>query len=280
MEGSKGAAVHLESGRTISNTVVFINRPDPVVDEKDFQILAHLARDPFVSNEKIGRSLGLSGASIKRRVGNLVAGGVVPATWLLPVPQVFRRHSRIFVYKDVPLPAEAIEAALGTDPVVWAGVDLDRFFHVHAYAESPNAAVPEKLARLLGEPAFAVSPPFSTVRVEEATLSSIDWRVLLVLVRRPRATLKETATATGLSPKTVRQHRDAMFANGLFLLFPVIHVAQSSGLVLYNAYVHGASVPANAHSILSGASPGVVSSRRGRTRPASGSSAGPTRWRR
>src|SRR5207249_6898572 len=38
-----------------------------VVDEKDFQILARLARDPFASNEGIGGSLGLSGNSIKRR---------------------------------------------------------------------------------------------------------------------------------------------------------------------------------------------------------------------
>src|SRR6267143_495066 len=32
-----------------------------VVDEKDFRILAHLARDPFTSNERIGQALGLSG---------------------------------------------------------------------------------------------------------------------------------------------------------------------------------------------------------------------------
>jgi DNA-binding MarR family transcriptional regulator len=222
-----------------------------VVDEKDFQILSHLARNPFVSNEKVGRELGLSGNSIKRRIDGLVAEGVVPSTWLLPIPQVFRRHSRIFVYQDVARPAEAIQAAVETDPVVWAGVDLDRSFHVHAYAELPEAAAPERLVKLLGEPAFAVSPPFFRPTPEEAALSSLDLRILLVLVRRPRAPLKEIATATGLAPKTVRRRRDAMFANGLFLLFPVIHVAQSRGLVLYNAYVHGPKIPSNAQGILS-----------------------------
>ena len=160
-----------------------------MVDEKDFQILSHLARDPFVSNERLGRDLGLSGNSVKRRIENLVKEGVLPSTWLLPIPQVFQRHSRIFVYKDVTRPEESIEAALQTDPVVWAGVDLDRSFHVHAYAESPDAAAPEALVKVLGEPAFAVSPPFSHATPMEATLSSLDLRVLLVLIRQPRASL-------------------------------------------------------------------------------------------
>jgi len=51
-----------------------------VVDEKDFNILAHLARDPFTSNEKIGRALGLSGNSVKRRIEELATEGVVPST--------------------------------------------------------------------------------------------------------------------------------------------------------------------------------------------------------
>jgi DNA-binding Lrp family transcriptional regulator len=222
-----------------------------VVDEKDFQILAHLARDPFTSNEKIGQALGLSGNSVKRRVESLVAEGVVPSTWLLPVPQIFRRHSRIFVYQDLGRPDEAIELALKTDPIVWAGFDVDRSFHVHAYAPTPDAAAPEDLVKVIGQPAFAVSPPFSDLTQNEAVLSSLDLRILLVLIRQPRASLKELAAGTGLSPKTVRRRRDAMFANGQFILFPVIHVARSRGLVLYNAYAQGDKVPSNAQRILS-----------------------------
>ncbi len=222
-----------------------------MVDEKDFQILAHLSRDPFVSRENIGRGLGLSGNSVKRRLERLEVEGVLPSTWLLPVPQVFRRHSRTFVYKDVLQPDHTIEAALDMDPVVWAGVDLDRSFHVHAYTESPNAAAPTSLVKLLGEPAFAVSPQFSEPGNDAAILSPLDWRILLVLVRRPRARIQEIATLTGLSSKTVRRRRDAMFDKGLFLLFPVIHVARSRGLILYNAYLHGPTIPSNAQGILS-----------------------------
>jgi len=91
----------------------------------------------------------------------------------------------------------------------------------------------------------------STINFLRLIADPTRLRVLLVLIRHPRAFLKELATTTDLSPKTVRHHRDAMFANGLFILFPVIHVARARGLVLYNAYAQGAKVPSNAQTILS-----------------------------
>src|SRR5437660_11355392 len=148
-------------------------------------------------------------------------------------------------------PDAAIDRALQTDPVVWAGFDVDRSSHAHAYATAPDAAAPPELVKALGEPSFAVPPPFSEATAAEAAVSSIDLRILAVLMRQPRAPLKEIADATGLSAKTVRRHREAMFANGSFMLFPVIHAAQARGLVLYNAYAQGAAVPSNVQHILS-----------------------------
>src|SRR5207249_3222482 len=162
-----------------------------VVDEKDFQILARLARDPFASNEGIGGSLGLSGNSIKRRIESLVAEGVVPGTWLFPIPQIFRRHSRIFVYRDMAKPEAAIDVALRADPIVWAGFDVDRSFHAHAYATTPDAAPPPELVKALGEPSFAVSPPFSGATATEAAVSS---KVQPILSALPRCRLITTRT--------------------------------------------------------------------------------------
>ncbi len=221
-----------------------------MADERDFGILALLARDPFMSNERIGDALGLSGNAVKKRLAGLEAEGVLPSTWLLPIPQVFRRHSRVFVYKDMDRADDAIERALAVDPVVWAGIDVDRFFHASVYAKTPDASPPEELVRALGEPTYSVSPPLSDLTADEAAVSSLDLRILLVLLREPQASLQRLADATGLSPKTVRRHRDAMFANGLFMLFPVIHVARSRGVVLFNAFAHGPQVPSHAQSLL------------------------------
>ncbi len=220
-----------------------------MVDEKDFDILALLARDPFLGNERIGDSLGLSGNAVKKRLAALEAGGVVPSTWLFPIPQVFRRHSRVFVYKDMKNPEAAVRRALSFDPIVWSGFDMDGSFHVHAYATEPDGGPPAGLVEALGDPVYSVSPPLSDLTVEDAAVSSLDLRILLVLLRQPRASLQAIANQTGLSPKTVRRHRDAMFANGLFMLFPVIHVAQARGIVLYNAYAQGPRVPSNAQAI-------------------------------
>lgn len=221
-----------------------------MVDEKDFGILALLARDPFLANERIGDGLGLSGNAVKKRIAALEAGGVVPSTWLFPIPQVFRRHSRVFVYRGMKDPEAAVRKALTFDPVVWSGFDMDGSFHVHAYAERADGGPPAGLVEALGEPAYTVSPPLSDLTPNEAAVSSLDLRILLVLLRQPRASLQAIADRTGLAPKTVRRHRDAMFANGLFMLFPVVHVAQARGAVLFNAYAQGVHVPSNAQAIL------------------------------
>src|SRR5207245_6619108 len=71
MDPSKAAAVHPGSGRRISNIALFISRRESVVDEKDFKILSHLARDPFVSNERLGRDIGLSWLLVNRRIALL-----------------------------------------------------------------------------------------------------------------------------------------------------------------------------------------------------------------
>src|SRR5207237_5451705 len=113
-----------------------------------------------------------------------------------------------------------------------------------------EAAPPPGLVTALGGPSCAASPPFSEATAAEAAVSSIDLRILAVLMRQPRAPLKEIADATGLSAKTVRRHREAMFANGSFMLFPVIHAAQARGLCLSNAYAQVAAVPSTVQRIL------------------------------
>jgi DNA-binding Lrp family transcriptional regulator len=223
-----------------------------VADEKDFQLLVRLARDPFASLEKIGRPLGLSGSSVKARLERLRQEGVLPGTWAVPVAEVFRRHSRVFLFEHVEQPTHAIEVAIKTDPVVWAGVDRDRSFHIHMYAISPEDGPPASLVKLLWEPAYSASPLFSTPREGAPVLSPLDWRILVVLVRRPRTQVQEIAKLTGLSPKTVRRRRDEMFHAGLVSSPLVIQGAQSRGLLLYNAYVQGPAMTAeDRHRILS-----------------------------
>src|SRR5205809_7455511 len=99
-------------------------------------------------------------------------------------------------------PEAAIEVALRVDPVVWAGFDVDRSFHAHAYATTPDAAPPTELVKALGEPSFGASPPFSDPTAAAAAVSSIDLPILAVLMRPPRAPLKEIVATTGLAATT------------------------------------------------------------------------------
>lgn len=208
-----------------------------MADETDFHILARVWHDPFASYEAIGHELGLSGNTAKKRLERLEADGVISGIWALPAPQLFHRHARIFAFREPRRPAQALEAALRTDPVAWALERTDHRVSVLAYLESPTDGAPEKLVRLLGSPIFTVSPAVFQRPGDLRVLSPLDLRVLRVLVRQPRASLQELATLSGLSPKTVRRRRDEMFRDEVFSILTPLQGARSHGLVVYNLLV-------------------------------------------
>ena len=208
-----------------------------MADATDFRILARLLRDPFASYESIGHDLELSGNTARNRIERLRTGGVIGGIWALPAPEVFQRHSRIFVFAPADRPSEALDAALRTDPVVWALERVDHRISVNAYLESPSDGPPEELVRLFGPPHFTVSPRIFSAGDGYGTLSPLDLRVLRALVRRPRASLQELGGLCHLTPKTVRAHRDAMFREGAFTMLTPLQGAQSRGLLVYSLFV-------------------------------------------
>src|SRR5207247_401784 len=73
---------------------------------------------------------------------------------------------------------------------------------------------PEELGRPFGAPAFSVLPRPFQAPPKGTVLSPIDWRVMRPLIREPRMPIRTLAERTGLSPKTVRRHRDALLRDG------------------------------------------------------------------
>lgn len=223
-----------------------------MADEIDFQILARLWRDPFASYEAIGHGLGLSGNTAKNRLERLRNDGLISGIWALPAPGVFRRTSRIFAFGEPERPDEALEAALRVDSVVWALERMDHYVSVNAYIENGSDGPPKELVDLLGPPVFAISPRIFNSSEDPAVLSPLDLRVLRALIRQPRASLQELANMCGLTPKTVRAHRDAMFRDRVFTMLTPLQGAQSHGLVVYTLFVGTEAVtPAVRGAVLS-----------------------------
>ncbi len=207
-----------------------------VTDAKDFQIIRSILGNPFASYTKIGAPLGLSGVTVKARLGRLERDGVA-RLWGIPPPQVFHRHARFFVYGRVRARDHALALARTSPTVVRAAEGHERSFEIVTYEATEDAAPPPEIVHRLGNPNFAATFHISDPRAMDRDLSPLDWRVLLPLIRNPRIAVQDLATATGLSRKTVRLHRDALVRKRLLHVLPLLAGAKSPGFVMYRLFL-------------------------------------------
>lgn len=213
------------------------------MDETDFHILAALKRDPLASHAELARDVGLSPPAVRGRVARLRDAGVLRGFFGLPAAEVFGRFPRIFPFRGPRVKAKDLEAILQVDSVVWASLKHDGAITVEAYLETETDTPPAALVERLGFPIGAYGSSLPAPRVENPVLSSLDWRVLEVLVPEPRTPIAEVAGATGLTPKTVRRRRDRLMRDGLFAVIPLVEGAPSPGLLMFNLALYG--VPAD-----------------------------------
>jgi Lrp/AsnC family transcriptional regulator for asnA, asnC and gidA len=89
-----------------------------LLDKVDFDIIATLRRNARQSNTEIARQLGISEASVRRRIGRLVAEDVVQLT-AIPNPQKMGYNAVAFIAMDVPLnQLDAVTEQLAARPEV------------------------------------------------------------------------------------------------------------------------------------------------------------------
>lgn len=208
------------------------------MDLRDFQILLELQRNPFASIEGIGRSLRISAPAVKVRLKGLEERGVLLGLELLPRPQAFRRHWHIFAYSNVD-PEVDVRRVLGATDVVsvWRGDSGEMM--VNTFDRERDAPPPKELRNLLrSEPVGVVSldPPGEGVELD-TELSSLDWRVIKALLPNPRASLRELARRTGLSERTVRRRREALWTGQHVMVLPIIDTTREPGLIVYAGYL-------------------------------------------
>jgi Lrp/AsnC family transcriptional regulator for asnA, asnC and gidA len=89
-----------------------------LLDKVDQDIIATLRQNARQSNTEIARKLGISEASVRRRIGRLVSEGVVHLT-AIPNPQKMGYNAVAFIGMDVPLgQMDAVATELATRPEV------------------------------------------------------------------------------------------------------------------------------------------------------------------
>ena len=208
-----------------------------MVDERDFQLLARLLREPLAGHEALGRAIGVSGTAAKARLERLAAEGVFNGFRGIPAPEVFGRQRRVFVFRKTGAGPEVVQEAIRVDPVVSSHLRQDGLVSTIAYPVDDDGGPPDELVRAFGEPVFTVRPRPVRPPPAPVVLSPIDWRVMRPLVREPRMPVRTLADRVRLSPKTVRRHRDAMIRDGTLMIETSLSGARAQGLLLHNMYL-------------------------------------------
>src|SRR2546430_8502066 len=172
-----------------------------MVDERDFQVVANLLKEPLASNEELGRRVRLSGTAVKTRLERLAEEGVFGGLYGIPAPEVFQRQRHVYVFRGERVNATAPNKAIQIDPVVSVHLRQDGNLPAILY-EPPGEAVdpPEGLVRTFGSPSFSVLPRPFQAPPKGTFLSPIDWRVVRPLIREPRLPPPTPAERTPLSP--------------------------------------------------------------------------------
>ncbi len=209
------------------------------MDDTDFQILAALKRDPLASHAELARDVGLTAPAVRARITHLREAGILVGFGGLPAAEVFGRVPRIFPFPEPRVEESELEAIVEVDPVVWASLKHDGAITVELYLEEETDTAPTELVDLLGPPLGAYGSSLPAPRMENPVLSSLDWRLLEVLVPRPRTPVAALAEETGLTPRTVRRRRDRMIRDGLLAIIPIVVGAPSPGLLMFNLALYG-----------------------------------------
>src|SRR5437773_2401452 len=163
----------------------------------------------------------------------------------LPAPEVSQRQRHVYVVRGERVNATAPHKAIQIDPVVSVHLRQDGNLPAILY-EPPNESAdpPEELVRTFGAPAFSVLPRPFQAPPKGTVLSPIDWRVMRPLIREPRMPIRTLAERTGLSPKTVRRHRDALLRDGALTIEVHVRGARARGLLMYNLWLTLPHLPA------------------------------------
>ncbi len=208
------------------------------MDDNDFNIIASLLANPFETHEGVGRKVGLTGTRVKARLSKLEARGVLRGFRCLPAPSLFGRRGYMSVFENVPYQPELVSEAMKLDTVVAATLHNNTSLVMMTYDTQGTIAPPEAFASRLGAPSRVVTPQFWKTPKSPPTLSPVDWRTMRPLVANPRIPLNKLAAETGLTPRTVRRHREKLVKEGLLYVAPLIAPGHARGSVVFELVVY------------------------------------------
>ena len=204
------------------------------MDAKDFRLLVALDENARQSYQALGRKVSLSAPAVRERLRRLEERGILHGYWVSINPAVFGREDLLVSFGGEWSRDDAIRALGGPD-VAWVAWKVDGGVTVEVWPYDVEKAVPA-LEQFLGHRAIWQGVSRAPLKHE---LSGLDWRVLDALIDDPRAPIEVLSVATGLSPKTARNHVTRLIRDEAIYVVPRLGFLADSGEIVYHLVVAG-----------------------------------------
>lgn len=198
------------------------------MDRTDFSLLGHLSKDPLATHNELSHVIGLSTASVRKRLKSLTDRKILQGFIAAPGPEILGLDG-VGGQWEAAIPPEDLFALEGTFMV---GRTVEGTTIAAGYVRSRDEWV-AAVTRLAGREPTRLDP---LGRYDGPVLGPLDLRVLRALVESPRGNATELAELCGLAPRTVGNRRDALLKSRAVIVWPLIRPTHS-GAIFYHLHV-------------------------------------------
>jgi DNA-binding Lrp family transcriptional regulator len=205
-----------------------------MVDSKDFQLIVGLYGNARQSYQSLGRRVSLSAPAVRERLNRLKKRGVLQGFMLMIDSSVFDRDNLLLFFNG-DFSRKTVLAAFAAPDVSWVAWKVDGRIHMRLWTRNESEAI-DNLAKILGvRPSERALAP----RKRRAPLSITDLLIMDALVDDPKVPFGELLKTTGLSPKTVRKHLNALLETKTISIDPLLSALTDSGELIFPLVVAG-----------------------------------------
>lgn len=205
------------------------------MDSKDFQLLAALHQDARQSYRSLGRRTSLTAPAVRERLKRLQDQDILQGYGLRIDPSIFGRDQLIVSFQGE-WTRQDLDKVLSMPDVAFAAWRLDGGLIAAVWSTESGRSI-RRLADTLG--AKPSTGAFTERRHDLHALSVLDLQIIDVLIDDPTLPLKRIIKLTGLSPKTIRKHLEALFESSIISILPLLGPKTGSGEVVYYLAVIG-----------------------------------------
>jgi len=208
------------------------------MDRTDLRIFSRLVGDALLSDEQLGREVGLTGKAVRLRRQRMEAEGVLTEYGIHPAAEVLGRHSMTWRYVGKDWSRLPISRLLEVEDLAYVMSFRPGLHLVVRFTKETDPIPDPRLARIFGQPLEGLPderPSVSTIPPDQ--LSRVDWKVLEAVVRVPRSPSTIQARQANISRRTLRAHRSRLEAGHALDCVMILNVEREAGLATYGIWL-------------------------------------------